>query len=130
MSSAKRVAARYAASKGDRDRSTGQYIHSRWSRKCKLCGHPVGVHSGEKSEGTRPCFHADTYHNDDACECPVFTSSPNFMTDEDYERYYAGKFDAKELRELRAEGTKSDAELKKMGEDIYKKYWEKREKKR
>jgi hypothetical protein len=52
------------------------------------------------------------------------------MTDEDYERYYAGKFDAKELRELRAEGAKSDAELKKMGEDIYKKYWEKREKKR
>ena len=121
----KRVTDRYAADKDlFRDRGTGQYMHSRMSRLCKLCGHPVGVHAGEKSGGMRPCFHGDTYS--DSCECPVFTSSPDFLSDEAYERYMAGKFDSSELRELRAKGKMSDAELKSMSDDLYEKFQPKR----
>jgi len=113
----KRVAARYSADTNNfRDRGTGQFMHSKWSRVCKLCGHPVGVHAGEKSDGMRPCFHGDTYPG--MCECPVFTSSNEFMTDEAYERYSAGKFTPQELRELRAKGKKSDSELKSMSDAL------------
>jgi hypothetical protein len=110
MDLARRVAARYASKKedGSRDKGNGQYTHSRWSRLCKLCGHPVGQHTAEKSEGFRPCIHGDMYP--DHCECPVFTPTAKFMTDEDFERYNAGKFGADELRALRAPG-KSNVEL-------------------
>lgn len=115
----RRVASRFAADKDKdnfREQGTGRYMHSKWSRMCKLCGHPVGNHAGEKSGGMRPCFHGDLYP--DMCECPVFTSSNEFMTDEDYDRYTKGKFDPSEQRELRAKGKKSDSELKSMSEAL------------
>jgi hypothetical protein len=112
-----RVAARYSTDTNlFRDRGTGQYMHSRMSRLCKLCGHPVGVHAGEKSGGMRPCFHGDTYS--EFCECPVFTSSQEFLSDEAYERYTKGKFTASELKDLRAKGKKSDPELKAMSDKL------------
>jgi hypothetical protein len=113
----RRVAERYAADRGlFRDRGTGQYTHSRMSRLCRLCGHPVGHHSAEKSGGMRPCFHGDIYP--DSCDCPVFTPSQEFLSDEAYERYMAGKFDSTELKELRAKGKKSDAELRALSDRL------------
>jgi hypothetical protein len=109
----KKVVSRFAGDKDlFREQGTGRYMHSKWSRICKLCGHPVGVHAGEKSGGMRPCFHGD--HYPDMCDCPVFTSSNEFMTDEAYDKYMDGKFDSTEQRELRAKGKKSDAELESM----------------
>lgn len=117
---AKRVAARFAAEDPSRERDTGRFMHSHWSRMCKLCGHPVGVHAGEKDQGLRPCFHGDTY--EDPCECPVFTTSPRFMSDEDYERYTKGKFTPSELKELRSKGSKTDSQLEQMHNDLYSKF--------
>ena len=64
----------------------------------------------------RPCFHGDTYPG--ICECPVFTPSNEFMTDEAYKRYIDGKFNSSELQELRAKGRKSDAELRTLGDKL------------
>lgn len=89
----------------------GQFMHSKLTRLCKNCGHPVGMHTADKgSDGSRPCVHGD-FH-DDSCECPVFVPSDKFLSDEDYEQYSRGRLSASDLRELRAYGSKTDDQLK------------------
>jgi hypothetical protein len=118
MGIVERVVSRYANSKEDehRDQSTGKYLHRRWSRLCKLCGHPVGLHSAEKSYGAQPCFHGDLYHI--ICECPAFTPTQRFMSDEDYARYEKGGLTPDEIKALESKATMSKAEMKALGEKL------------
>jgi hypothetical protein len=67
-----------------RDQS-GKYMHSKWTRLCK-CGHPVGIHSGEKGrDGSQPCFASDVGIK---CDCEKFRPTSKFITDEEYDRVY------------------------------------------
>lgn len=115
----RRVAERFAAAKDpSRERGNGRFMHSKWSRLCKLCGHPVGQHAGEKEAGLRPCFHGDSYS--DHCSCPVFTPTKEFLPDDEYDRYSDGKFTTQELKDLRAKGTKTESELEAMYDKLTK----------
>jgi len=73
-----------------RERSTGRFLHRKWTRLCK-CGHPVGVHSAEKGrdretgEKLQPCLASD-YGFD--CECELFRPTSKYLTDEEYEALY------------------------------------------
>lgn len=63
-----------------RDQS-GKYMHTKWTRLCK-CGHPVGIHAGEKSQdGSQPCFAPD-YGID--CDCEKFRPTQKFMDEAEY----------------------------------------------
>lgn len=56
--------------KVSRDRRNGRYAHRDMNCLCK-CGHRLGVHSAETSDGERPCFHGDD-HPEEFCDCVRF----------------------------------------------------------
>jgi len=68
-----------------KDASTGQYLHTKWSRLCK-CGHPIGVHTAEKCEGQQPCIASDFGGPD--CNCQMFRRTNNFLSEEEYKSLY------------------------------------------
>ncbi len=68
-----------------RQQGTGRYLHTKWTRLCRTCGHPVGVHSAEKaSDGSQPCFIGD--YTGKPCPCEKFVPTNKFMDDAEYER--------------------------------------------